>query len=289
MSILVDGSSRVLVQGLTGTEGTFHTRRMIEYGTRIVGGTSPGKGGSTHLGVPVFDSMAQAVTATGAGVSVVFVPPLRAAGAILESVAAGIGLIVCITEGIPILDMLKVKAAIAGTGVRLLGPNTPGIIVPGQTKIGIMPGPIHKPGSVGVVSRSGTLTYEAVHQITTAGLGQSAALGIGGDPIVGLSFVDVLELFRQDEETTAIVLIGEIGGTAEEDAAEVLRAGYPKPVVAYIAGRTAPSGRRMGHAGAIIEGDTGTADHKIRSLGEAGAILVENPARIGRTVADIMA
>jgi succinyl-CoA synthetase alpha subunit len=288
MSILIGRGTRVLVQGLTGKEGTFQTARMIEYGTQIVGGVSPGKGGSRHLGLPVFDAAAEARSATGAEASVVFVPPLRAADAVLEAAAAGIGLIVCITEGIPTLDMIEVKARLAGTDARLLGPNTPGIIVPGQSKIGIMPGPIHRPGCVGVMSRSGTLTYEAVHQLTEAGLGQSAAIGIGGDQIIGLNFVDLLGLFRTDPDTEAVVLIGEIGGAAEEDAAVILRAGYPKPVIAYIAGMTAPPGKRMGHAGAIIEDGGGTAANKAAALGRAGAVIVDNPAAIGATVKRVL-
>ncbi|HOW86199.1 MAG TPA: succinate--CoA ligase subunit alpha [Candidatus Aminicenantes bacterium] len=288
MSILVDGSTRVVVQGLTGAEGTFHARRMIEYGTDVRAGVTPGKGGSRHLDRPVYDTVAEAVRREGVDASIIFVPARAAAGAILEAAAAGIGLIVCITEGIPALDMVRVKAALRDKSVRLVGPNTPGIISPGRTKLGIMPGAIHKPGPVGVVSRSGTLTYEAVQQLTRLGLGQSTALGIGGDPIIGLSFVDVLGSFQADPATEAVVLIGEIGGSAEEDAAALIRGGYGKPVVAYIAGLTAPAGRRMGHAGAIMSGGMGTAAHKIASLEAAGARVVRNPARIGEAVASVL-
>jgi len=285
MSILIDRSSRVLVQGFTGKEGTFHAQRMIDYGTLVVGGTSPGKGGRIHLGRPVFNTVAEARAATEANVAVLFVPPFAAADAIMESAAAGIGVIVVITEGIPVLDMIRAKRFVAGTRAVFLGPNTPGIIVPGQTKVGIMPGPIHRPGRIGIMSRSGTLTYEAVRQISDASLGQSAAVGIGGDPITGLSFVDLLELYRADPETDAVVMIGEIGGTAEEEAAAVIRQGYPKPVFAYIAGLTSPPGRRMGHAGAIIEGETGRAGDKARILAEAGVVVIALPSDIGETVA----
>ena len=281
MSILVDGSARVVVQGLTGREGSFHARQMIDYGTTVPAGVTPGKGGTTHLGRPVFDTVAEAVRSESVNASVIFVPALAAAGAILEAAAAGIGLVVCITEGIPALDMVRVKAGLRGTRTKLIGPNTPGIISPGLAKIGIMPGAIHRPGPVGVISRSGTLTYEAVHQLTLAGLGQSTAVGIGGDPIVGLSFVDLLEMFAEDPATEAVVLIGEIGGSAEEQAAALLRGGYPKPVIAYVAGLTAPPGRRMGHAGAIISGGHGGARQKLARLEEAGA-------RIGRAVADVL-
>ncbi len=285
MSILVDAGSRVLVQGFTGKEGTFHAQRMIEYGTQVVGGTSPGKGGRIHLERPVFNTVAEAREATGADVSVIFVPPFAAADAIMEAAAAGLGLIVVITEGIPVLDMIRVKAFLAGKPTAILGPNTPGIISPGRSKVGIMPGPIHQPGRIGIISRSGTLTYEAVRQISDTGLGQSTAVGIGGDPITGLSFVDLLELFRADTETAAVVMIGEIGGTAEEEAAEIVRNGYPKPVFAYIAGLTSPPGRRMGHAGAIIEGAMGRAEDKARVLSEAGAVVIPLPSEIGSTVA----
>ncbi len=285
MSILVDGKSGIIVQGFTGKEGTFHTRQMIEYGTRVLGGVSPGKGGGLHLGLKVFDTVAEARGETGADVSILFVPPFAAADAIMEAGAAGIRLIVAVTEGIPILDIIRVKAFLSGTKSVFLGPNTPGLISPGQSKVGIMPGPIHRPGHIGIISRSGTLTYEAVNQITVAGLGQSTAVGIGGDPITGLSFVELLEMFRSDPDTEGVVLIGEIGGTAEEEAAAILRAGYPKPVFAYIAGLTAPQGRRMGHAGAMIEHGTGRAEDKIRILAEAGAIVIDRPSDIGASVA----
>lgn len=285
MSILVDGKSGVIVQGFTGKEGTFHTRQMIEYGTRVLGGVSPGKGGGLHLGLRVFDTVVEARGETGADVSILFVPPFAAADAIMEAGAAGIRLIVAVTEGIPILDIIRVKAFLSGTEAVFLGPNTPGLISPGQAKVGIMPGPIHRPGHIGIISRSGTLTYEAVNQVTVAGLGQSTAVGIGGDPITGLSFVELLEMFRSDPDTEGVVLIGEIGGTAEEEAAAFLRNGYPKPVFAYIAGLTSPQGRRMGHAGAIIERETGRAEDKIRALAEAGAIVIDRPSDIGAVVA----
>jgi succinyl-CoA synthetase alpha subunit len=285
MSILVDASTRVVVQGITGSEGTFHTGRMLEYGTTVAAGVTPGKGGSCHLGVPVFDPVAEAVRGEGVDASVIFVPPFAAPGAILEAADAGVRLIICITEGIPVLDMVRIKDALQERSSLLVGPNTPGVISPGKAKLGIMPGPIHKPGPVGVVSRSGTLTYEAVHQLTLLGLGQSTALGIGGDPIVGLTFVDVLEMFGGDPGTEAVVLIGEIGGVAEEEAALLIRNGFPKPVIAYVAGLTAPPGRRMGHAGAITSAGRGTAAGKIELLEEAGAHVVRNPAEIGRTAA----
>ncbi len=289
MSILVGAATRVVVQGLTGREGTFHAQSMLEYGTAVLAGVTPGKGGTRHLGLPVFDTVADAVRSEGVDASIIFVPAAAAADAIMEAAEAGIGLIVCITEGIPALDMVKVKAFLREKTARLIGPNTPGIISPGLAKIGIMPGPIHKPGPVGIISRSGTLTYEAVHQLTRLGLGQSTALGIGGDPIVGLSFVDVLGLFASDPQTRAVALIGEIGGSAEEHAAALIRAGYPKPVVGYIAGLTAPPGRRMGHAGAIISAAGGTASGKIACLEEAGVHMVRNPARIGEAVALLLA
>jgi succinyl-CoA synthetase alpha subunit len=284
MSILINADSRVLIQGFTGKEGTFHSRKMIEYGTQIVGGVSPGKGGLVHLGLPVFNTVAEARSATGATASVLFVPPFAAADAIMEAAAAGIGLIVVITEGIPVLDMIRVKRFLSDISCFLLGPNTPGLITPGEVKVGIMPGPIHRPGRIGLMSRSGTLTYEAVRQISDTGLGQSTAVGIGGDPITGLNFVDLLEFFRADPETDAVVIIGEIGGTAEEDAAAVIADGYPKPVFAYIAGLTSPPGRRMGHAGAIIESGTGRAEDKARVLAEAGAIVITRPSEIGVVV-----
>ena len=284
MSILVGPETRLLVQGITGREGSFHTQQMLAYGTRMVAGVTPGKGGESVAGVPVFDTVAEAVTATGANTSVIYVPPARAAEAILEAADAGIGLIVCITEGIPVWDMLRVLRALQGRPARLVGPNCPGIITPGVAKVGIMPGHIHAPGTVGVVSRSGTLTYEVVWALTQAGLGQSTAVGIGGDPLVGTNFVDVLRLFAADPATRAVALIGEIGGSAEEEAAAYI-AGMHKPVAAFIAGRTAPPGRRMGHAGAIIAGGVGTAADKIARLREAGALIAETPAQVATLLA----
>ncbi len=289
MSILVDASTRVVVQGLTGGEGSFHARLMREYGTTIAAGVTPGKGGSVHLGLPVFDTVAEAVREEGVDASVIFVPAARAPAAVIEAAEAGIRLIVCITEGIPVHDMIRVRETLRRTSSLLLGPNTPGVISPGRTKLGIMPGPIHRPGPVGVVSRSGTLTYEAVHQLTRLGLGQSTAAGIGGDPVVGLSFVDVLSLFGEDPETSAVILIGEIGGTAEEEAAALVKSGYAKPVVAYVAGLTAPPGRRMGHAGAISSSGRGTAAGKIGLLEAAGVRVVRDPAGIGRAAAEALA
>jgi succinyl-CoA synthetase alpha subunit len=288
VSILVGRTTHVLVQGLTGHEGTFHTQSMIDYGTDVRAGVTPGKGGARHLGRPVFDTVAAAVRSEPIDVSIIFVPARAAADAIMEAAEAGIGLVVCITEGIPALDMARVKAFLRERPARLIGPNTPGIISPGQTKIGIMPGPIHQPGPVGVVSRSGTLTYEAVNQLTLHGLGQSTALGIGGDPIVGLSFVDALRMFEADPETKAVVLIGEIGGSAEEEAAALVGRGFTKPLIGYIAGLTAPPGRRMGHAGAIMSAAHGTAAQKIELLESAGARVVRNPARIGEAVASVL-
>jgi len=281
MSILIDEKTRVVVQGLTGSEGTFHAQRMLEYGTRVVAGMTPGKGGTTHLGVPVFNTVAEAVRAEGADAAAIFVPPFAAADAIMEAADAGVRLVVCITEGIPTLDMVKVKAFLKDRPALLVGPNTPGVISPGKAKIGIMPGHIHKHGTVGIISRSGTLTYEAVQQVTQQGWGQSTAVGIGGDPIVGLKFVDLLKMFKDDPETEAVILIGEIGGTAEEDAAAYIQREFPKPVVGFIAGQTAPPGRRMGHAGAIIAGGKGTAREKMDALRAAGVHIAVSPAEIG--------
>ncbi len=288
MSILVDRNTRVICQGFTGQQGSFHSEQAIAYGTRMVGGVTPGKGGQTHLGLPVFDTVAEAVAETGAEASMIYVPAPFAADAILEAAAAGIRVIACITEGIPVLDMLKVKAALEGSEVALIGPNCPGIITPGECKIGIMPGAIHKPGRVGVISRSGTLTYEAVHQTTVNGLGQSTCIGIGGDPIQGLDFVDCLRLFNDDPDTEAVILVGEIGGTAEEQAAEYIQAAFSKPVVAYIAGVTAPPGKRMGHAGAIISGGAGTAESKFRALEAAGVTTVRSPTAMGDALLDVL-
>lgn len=284
MSVLVDKDTRLIVQGITGKEGTFHTQQMIAYGTNVVGGVTPGKGGSTHENVPVFNTVADAVKETGANVSIIYVPPAFAADAIMEAADAELPLVVCITEGIPVADMVKAKEYLRGGKTRLIGPNCPGIISPGKCKIGIMPGHIHKEGSIGVVSRSGTLTYEAVGQLTALGLGQSTAIGIGGDPIIGTNHTDALRLFQEDPETEAIVMIGEIGGTAEEDAAAYAKDNVTKPIVAFIAGQTAPPGRRMGHAGAIISGGKGTADEKMKALEAAGIRVVVSPADIGQAV-----
>jgi len=288
MSVLIDKSTRVIVQGLTGREGTFHANACAEYGTKIVGGVTPGKGGTTHQGWPIFNTVQQAVDKTLADASVIFVPPAFAADAIMEAADAEVELIVCITEGIPTLDMIRVWEFLQTRRSRLIGPNCPGIISPGKCKIGIMPGHIHREGSVGIVSRSGTLTYEAVHQLTLRGIGQSTAIGIGGDPIIGTNFVDALELFEKDPQTEAIVMIGEIGGNAEETAAEHIRKHVSKPVVAFIAGQTAPPGRRMGHAGAIISGGHGTAAEKIHALEAAGIRVAKSPAVIGETVVAAM-
>jgi len=284
MSVLVDRNTRLIVQGFTGKEGTFHTEQAIAYGTHVVGGVVPGKGGTKHLDLPVFDTVAQAVKETGANATVIFVPPPFAADAIMEAADAGLPLVVCITEGIPTLDMVKVWQFLEGRGTRLIGPNCPGIISPGRCKIGIMPGHIHKEGSVGVVSRSGTLTYEAVGQLTRLGIGQSTCIGIGGDPIIGTNFVDALSLFNQDPETEAIVMIGEIGGNAEETAAAYVKANVRKPVIGFVAGQTAPPGRRMGHAGAIIAGGSGKASDKIAAMLEAGITVCSTPAEIGEKV-----
>jgi succinyl-CoA synthetase alpha subunit len=288
MSILVDRSTRVVVQGITGKEGTFHALRCKEYGTRVVGGVTPGKGGTAHEGFPVWNTMEEAVRAEGADCALIFVPPLAAADAIMEAASAGVPLVVCITEGVPVADMVRVKAFLGRTESRLIGPNCPGLITPGQAKIGIMPGHIHLPGSVGVVSRSGTLTYEVVHQLTGRGLGQSICVGIGGDPVTGTSFVDVLRLFQDDPGTAAIMMIGEIGGSAEEEAAAFVRAHVRKPVIGFICGQTAPPGRRMGHAGAIISGGKGTAAEKMRAMEAAGITTVRSPADMGATVARVL-
>jgi succinyl-CoA synthetase alpha subunit len=288
MSILVNKHSRVLTQGITGATGQFHTRACRDYGTQMVAGVVPGKGGSDFEGIPIFDTVEKARRATGANVSVIYVPPAFAADAIMEAAAAGIELVVCITEGIPVLDMVKVKRYLRGTTTRLVGPNCPGIITPGECKIGIMPGYIHKPGPVGVVSRSGTLTYEAVHQLTLLGIGQSTCIGIGGDPIIGTGHVAALELFNQDPATGAVIMIGEIGGSAEEEAAQYVKQHFKKPVVAFIAGQTAPKGRRMGHAGAIISGGRGTAADKIAALKAAGITVAMSPAELGSTMKSVM-
>jgi len=284
MSILVDRNTRLVVQGFTGREGTFHAEQMIEYGTPLVAGVTPGKGGQTHLGRPVFDTVADAVAGEGANTSIIFVPPAFAADAILEAAGAGIEVIVCITEGIPSRDMVPVYHYIHKVGARLVGPNCPGVISPGQAKVGIMPANIFSEGGIGVVSRSGTLTYEAVDQLTREGLGQSTAVGIGGDPVIGSRFVDILRQFQADDDTEAVVMIGEIGGSAEEEAAAYIKSSMTKPVFAFIAGLTAPPGRRMGHAGAIISGGKGTADEKFAALEDAGAVIVKNPAAIGAAV-----
>ena len=288
MSILVDRTTRVVVQGITGREGTFHALRCREYGTQVVGGVTPGKGGTTHEGFPVWNTVDEAVAATAADCALIFVPPPAAADAIMEAADAGVPLIACITEGVPVSDMVKVKAFLARTSSRLIGPNCPGLISPGKAKIGIMPGQIHKEGGVGVVSRSGTLTYEVVHQLTLRGLGQSSCVGIGGDPVNGTSFIEVLRLFQDDPQTEAIMMIGEIGGSAEEEAAAFVKANVTKPMVGFICGQTAPPGRRMGHAGAIIAGGKGTAAEKMKALEAAGITTVRSPADMGATMARVL-
>ena len=288
MSILVNKSSKIICQGITGNQGSFHTEQCIEYGTNVVAGVTPNRGGETHLGVPVYDTMREAVAESGADVSMIYVPAPFAADAILEAADAGVGLVVCITEGIPVLDMVRVKAALNDSQCRLIGPNCPGIITPDECKIGIMPGFIHKKGRVGVISRSGTLTYEAVYQTTQNGLGQSTCIGIGGDPVRGMNFIECLQLFQADPDTDGVVMVGEIGGTDEEAAAEFMQSEVSKPVVAYIAGVTAPAGKRMGHAGAIIAGGKGTAEDKFKALDKAGAATVRSPAELGSTMLELL-
>jgi succinyl-CoA synthetase alpha subunit len=288
MAVLIDRNTRLLVQGLTGREGTFHAKAAQAYGTTVVGGVTPGKGGTTHEGWPVFDTVTDAVNATGANATVIFVPPAGGADAVMEAAEAGLPLAVCITEGIPVLDMMRALTIVRARGMRLVGPNCPGIITAGQAKAGIIPGHICKPGRVGIVSKSGTLTYEAIHQLTRLGLGQTTCIGIGGDPLIGTTFIDALQLFAADPETDAVVMIGEIGGNAEEDAAAYIKASFKKPVVGFIAGQTAPPGRRMGHAGAIIAGGKGTAAEKMTALTEAGVRVVKSPADMGTAVAAVL-